>query len=86
MCNQVDLTGKISIQNYETEKMHVLNSQRIDVRGTMAAKPASTNEPIRWDANLNIRMNQGHVNNSVKAVITRSGQTEKSALKVRNAR
>ncbi|XP_034178642.2 larval-specific very high density lipoprotein [Osmia lignaria lignaria] len=78
----VDLTGKISVQNFETDKMHVLNSQRIDVRGTMDAKPASNNERIRWDANLNIRMNQGHVNNTMKVVITRSGRPEKSALKI----
>ncbi|XP_003704320.3 larval-specific very high density lipoprotein [Megachile rotundata] len=78
----VDLTGKISVQDYDDEVMHFLNSKRIDIRGSMSAKAASTNEAVRqWDANLNIIMNQGHVNNTVKAIITRHGRGEK-ALKI----
>lgn len=62
--------------------MDLLRSKRIDIRGNLNAKAASTNESIRqWDMNLNIILSQGHVNNSMRIMITRTIPEEKN-LKV----
>lgn len=65
--------------------MVLISSKRIDIRGNMNVKAASTDESVRqWDMNVNIIFSQGHFNNSMKVMITRSAPEEKN-LKVRNA-
>lgn len=65
------------------EKMNALNSKKINVRGTLDAKAASTNESVcLWDVNVNIDMSQEHAANNFKIQMTRVTPGEKN-LKVR---
>lgn len=65
------------------EKIHALSSNKINVRGTLDAKAASTNESVRsWDVNVNIDMSPGRVANNFKVQMTRETPGEKN-LKVR---
>lgn len=64
------------------DKMHILSGKKINIRGTLDAKAASTNESVRsWDMNMNIDMSQGHLVNNVKIQVTRVTPGEKK-LKV----
>jgi len=67
------------------DKMHSFNSKKINIRGTLDAKAASTNESVRsWDMNVNVDLSQGHVVNNMKLQMTRVTPGEKN-LKVRLA-
>lgn len=64
--------------------MDLLSNKRIDIRGSMIVKAASTDESIRrWNLNVNVMLSQGHVNNNVKVMITRITPQEED-LKVCN--
>lgn len=64
-------------------KIHALNSNKINIRGTLDAKAASTDESVRsWDVNMNIDMSPGHVVNNFKVQMTRQTPGEQN-LKVR---
>lgn len=81
---QVDLNIRISVDDVDHihDKMHTLNSNKINVRGTLDAKAASSSESVRtWDMNMNIDMSQGHTVNNVKVQMTRETPGEKK-LKV----
>lgn len=61
------------------EKIHALSSNKINVRGTLDVKAASTNESVRsWDMNVNIDMHPGHVINNFKIQMTRMIPGEKN--------
>jgi hypothetical protein len=63
-------------------KMHSFNSKKINIRGTLDAKAASTNESVcLWDMNVNVDLSQGHVVNNMKLQMTRVTSGEKN-LKV----
>lgn len=65
------------------DKMHAISSSKINVRGTLDAKAASTNASVRsWDVNVNVDMSPGHVVNNFKVQMTRETPGEKN-LKVR---
>lgn len=65
------------------ERMHVISGKKINVRGTLDVKAASTNDSMRsWDMNVNIDMSQGHMVNNIKVQVTRVTPGEKK-LKVR---
>ncbi|CAL7950642.1 unnamed protein product [Xylocopa violacea] len=77
----IDLTGKVNVQNMDhaSDRMDLFSSKRIDIRGTLKVKAAATDEVARqWDANVNILLSQGHVNNNVKIVVTRTTLGEKN--------
>lgn len=64
------------------DKMHAINSKKINIRGTLDAKAASTTESVRsWDMNVNIDMSQGHAVNNMKLQMKRVTPGEKN-LKV----
>ncbi|XP_017887185.1 uncharacterized protein LOC108629205 [Ceratina calcarata] len=82
--SMVDLTGKVSVQDLDHthQKLDLFSNMRIDVRGTINVKAAASDESIRqWDANVNVILPQGHMNNSMKVMITRTTPGEK-ALKM----
>lgn len=61
------------------EKIHALSSNKINVRGTLDAKAASTNESVRsWDMNVNIDISPGHVANNFKVQMMRVTPGEKN--------
>lgn len=65
------------------DKLHTLSGKKINIRGTLDAKAASTNESVcSWDVNMNVDMGQGHLVNNVKVQMTRTTPEEKK-LKVR---
>lgn len=68
------------------EKIHFLNSYKINVRGTLDAKAASTNESVRsWDVNVNLDMSPSHVVSNFKVQMLRQTPGEKN-LKVRSSK
>lgn len=81
---QVDLNLRVNVDDVDHlhDKIHTFNSKKINVRGTLDAKAASTSESVRtWDMNMNIDMSQGHTVNNVKIQMTRETPGEKK-LKV----
>ncbi|XP_076757281.1 larval-specific very high density lipoprotein [Xylocopa sonorina] len=77
----IEIVGKVNVQNMDhtSETMSLLSSTRFDVRGTLTAKAASTYEVVRqWDVNVNALLSQGHVNNNVKVMATRTTIGEKN--------
>lgn len=82
---QVDFNVRMNMEDVDHvhEKMHALSSHKVNVRGTLDAKAASTNESVRsWDMNVNIDMSPGHVINNLKVQMMRETPGEKN-LKVR---
>jgi len=76
---------RMNVENVDhlQNKMHSFNSKKINIRGTLDAKAASTNESVRsWDMNVNVDMSQGHTVNNMKLQMTRITPGEKN-LKVR---
>ncbi|XP_072766849.1 larval-specific very high density lipoprotein [Anoplolepis gracilipes] len=72
--SHIDMTLRVNVDDVDHihDKIHTLNSKKINVRGTLDAKAASTNESVRtWDMNMNIDMSQGHIVNNVKIQMTR---------------
>lgn len=81
---QVDLNVRVNVEDVEHvhQKMTKFSSTKINIRGTLDAKAASTNESVlSWDVNVNADMSQGHVVNNVKVQMTRAIPGEKN-LKV----
>ncbi|XP_011873296.1 PREDICTED: uncharacterized protein LOC105565058 isoform X2 [Vollenhovia emeryi] len=79
--SHVDLNIRVNMEDVDHihEKMHALSSHKINVRGTLDAKAASTNESVRtWDVNMNIDMTPGHVVNNFKVQMTRETPGEKN--------
>ncbi|XP_070169151.1 larval-specific very high density lipoprotein [Polyergus mexicanus] len=78
--SHVDLNLRVNVDDvdYLHDKIHTFNSKKINVRGTLDAKAASTSESVRtWDVNMNIDMSQGHTVNNVKIQVTRETPGEK---------
>ncbi|XP_014484680.1 PREDICTED: uncharacterized protein LOC106749573 [Dinoponera quadriceps] len=78
--SHVDLNVRVNMEDLDRvhEKMHVLNGNKINIRGTLDAKAASTNESVRsWDVNVNVDLSQGHMSNNVKVQLTRITPGEK---------
>lgn len=83
---QVDLNVRVNVDDVDHlhDKIHIFNNKKINVRGTLDAKAASTSESVcTWDVNMNIDMSQGHTANNVKIQMTRETPGEKK-LKVAN--
>ena len=81
---QVDLNIRINMEDVDHvhEKIYTLSSNKINVRATLDAKAASTNESIRsWDMNVNIDLSPGHLMNNFKVQMMRQTPGEKN-LKV----
>ncbi|XP_011644827.2 uncharacterized protein LOC105431979 [Pogonomyrmex barbatus] len=79
--SHIDLNVRVNMEDVDHvhDKIHALSSHKINVRGTLDAKAASTNESVRsWDVNMNIDMSQGHVINNLKVQITRQTPGEKN--------
>ncbi|RLU17871.1 hypothetical protein DMN91_010110 [Ooceraea biroi] len=79
--SHVDVNLRMNVENVDHlhEKMHSFNSKKINIRGTLDAKAASTNESVRsWDVNVNINMSQGHVLNNMKVQMKRVTPGEKN--------
>jgi len=81
---QVDLNIRINVEDVDHihEKIYALSSSKINVRATLDAKAASTNESIRsWDMNVNVDLSPGHLVNNFKVQMMRKTPGEKN-LKV----
>ncbi|XP_014607084.1 PREDICTED: uncharacterized protein LOC106788397 [Polistes canadensis] len=77
--SSVDVSLRMNIENVDHlfEKMHALSSKRLNVRGTVDVRAASTNTTVRsWDLNVNFETSQGYVNNNLKVQVTRATQGE----------
>ncbi|XP_012220182.1 vitellogenin-5 [Linepithema humile] len=79
--SHVDLNVRVNVEDVDHiyDKMHMINSNKINIRGTLDAKAASTNESVRsWNVNVNVEMSQGHTLNNVKVQMTRVTPGEKN--------
>uniref|UniRef100_A0A348G627 Very high density protein 1 n=1 Tax=Odontomachus monticola TaxID=613454 RepID=A0A348G627_ODOMO len=78
--SHVDLTLRVNMDDVDrvNDKMHILSGKKINIRGTLDAKAASTNESVRsWDVNVNMDMSQGHLVNNIRVQVTRVTPGEK---------
>ncbi|XP_025152987.1 uncharacterized protein LOC105191299 isoform X2 [Harpegnathos saltator] len=78
--SHVELNLRVNMDDVDHiyDKMHILNGKKINIRGTLDAKAASTNASVRsWDVNMNVDMSQGHLVNNVKIQVTRVTPGEK---------
>ncbi|KAL0116776.1 hypothetical protein PUN28_009999 [Cardiocondyla obscurior] len=78
--SHVDMNIRVNMEDLDHihDKMHALSSNKINLRGTLDVKAASTNESVRsWDVNVNVDMSPGHVINNFKVQITRETPGEK---------
>ncbi|XP_018358999.1 PREDICTED: uncharacterized protein LOC108758502 [Trachymyrmex cornetzi] len=79
--SHVDLNIRINVEDVDHihEKIYTLSSNKINVRATLDAKAASTNESIRsWDMNVNVDLSPGHLVNNFKIQMTRETPGEKN--------
>jgi len=80
--SQVDLNVRVSVEevdNIHEQGYYALSGHKINVRSTVDAKAASTNESIRsWDVNVNIDLSPGHMVNNLKVQMMRKTPGEKN--------
>jgi len=67
------------VDNIHEQGYYALSGHKINVRSTVDAKAASTNESIRsWDVNVNIDLSPGHMVNNLKVQMMRKTPGEKN--------
>lgn len=72
------------MESFISDPLHIFTQMRFGVHGTMDVKSASTGKSMRlWDANVNVNLSSGHVNNNMQITLTRATPEEEN-LQVRS--